>query len=80
MNGYWKKQGRLFDPESRPRHPKLITHAANPLPVYIEDDIYRIYYSGRDEKNRSSIGAVDIDIVKRKIIRDFYEPFFFAWT
>lgn len=76
MNGHWQKQGRLFDPESKPRHPKLITHAANPLPVYIDNDTYRIYYSGRDEQNRSSVGAVDIDIVKRKIIQDFNEPFF----
>ena len=74
---YWKKIGRIFDPNSKKRHPKLKTHAANPLPVKIKDDIYRVFYSARDSKNRSSVGAFDFDIHKLKIIKDHWEPFLF---
>lgn len=70
----WRKLGLLYCPNSD--HTKLLSHAANPLPVYIEDDIYRIFYSGRDAHNRSSVGAVDIDIVKRSIIREHSHPFY----
>ena len=72
----WKKLGLLYCPSVLNRHPKLLTHAANPLPVLIGGDIYRIYFSGRDAKNRSSVGAVDIDIVKQKVIQEHREPFF----
>jgi len=72
----WEKLGRLYSPSNINRHPKLLTHAANPLPVLLNGDIYRIYFSGRDKKNRSSVGAVDIDIIKRKIIKEHTNPFF----
>ena len=77
--GRWRKLGLLYDPLSRQsgdRHPKLLSHAANPLPVHIEGDVYRIFYSGRDNENRSSVGAVDIDILKRAVVRDHKVPFF----
>jgi hypothetical protein len=72
----WKKLGQLYVPTDRGRHPKLISHAANPLPIHITGDIYRIFFSGRDENNRSSVGAVDVDIVQRKVLVDHYFPFF----
>jgi hypothetical protein len=76
MKNRWQKLGQLYTPQGTGRHPKLVSHAANPLPIHIEKDIYRIYYSGRDEKNRSSVGAVDIDILTGIIANDHYEPFF----
>ncbi|MBG6161787.1 hypothetical protein IWQ48_000846 [Labrenzia sp. EL_13] len=72
----WTKLGQIYEPDPVGRHPKLLTHAANPLAIHQEADIFRIFYSGRDERNRSSVGAVDIDIVQRKIVRDYYNPFF----
>ena len=72
----WVKLGQLYSPEVHGRHPKLLSHAANPLPVHLEGDVYRIYYSGRDERNRSSVGAVDVDIIRRQIIQDHELPFF----
>jgi len=73
----WAKLGQLYDPRHRAkRHPSLVTHAANPLPVHLDGDVYRIYYSGRDAANRSSVGAVDIDIRKQSIVADHDEPFF----
>jgi hypothetical protein len=74
--GYWEKCGLLYSPQESSRHPKLLTHAANPIPVSLEGDIYRIFYNGRDAQNRSSVGAVDVNIVTRQIIADHYEPFF----
>lgn len=73
---HWHKLGLLYAPAAAGRHPKLRTHAANPLPVHLQGDVYRIYYSGRDERNRSSVGAVDIDIVQRKIVQEHAAPFF----
>ena len=72
----WEKLGQLFDPEARARHPKLISHAANPLAVLLEGDTYRVFYSGRDTENRSSVGAVDIDIAARKIVCEHDAPIF----
>jgi hypothetical protein len=76
MRGHWRKLGLLFDPTKSKRHPKLATHAANPLPVPLHGSIYRVFYSGRDSQNRSSVGAVDIDIAMRRIVREHYEPAF----
>lgn len=76
MNQRWNKLGVLYCPAETGRHAKLLSHAANPLPVHIEGDVYRIFYSGRDERNRSSVGAVDIDIVRRQVVQEHPEPFF----
>lgn len=76
MTKYWKKLGQLYVPKASGQHPKLISHAANPLPVHLKDDVYRIFFSGRDQQNRSSVGAVDVDIVKRKVVTEHEQPFF----
>lgn len=76
MTYKWQKLGLLYAPSGASRHPKLLSHAANPLPILIEDDVYRVFFSGRGSDNRSSVGAVDIDIVKCKIIREHNHPFF----
>lgn len=57
-------------------HPKLVSHAANPLAVHLEYNIYRVFFSGRDERNRSSVGAVDIDILELRVVKEHYLPFF----
>jgi hypothetical protein len=76
MKRKWQKLGMLYCPSGASRHPRLMSHAANPLPVLLEGDVYRVFFSGRDANNRSSVGAVDIDIVKRKVIREHGHPFF----
>jgi hypothetical protein len=76
MTYFWNKLGLIYTPNSEDRSEKLMTHAANPLPVLIKDDIYRVFYSGRDCANRSSVGAVDIDIVERTIIHEHSQPIF----
>lgn len=70
----WLKLGRIYCPKSR--HPQLASHAANPLAVHLEGDIYRIFFNGRDLCNRSSIGFVDCDIESRKIVHESDRPAF----
>ncbi len=62
----WRKLGRLY--EASDIHPKLRSHAANPLAVHLRDDVYRVFFNGRDEDNRSSIGFVDIDVVRQSVV------------
>jgi hypothetical protein len=76
MSGHWKKLGLLYAPSGDGRHPKLLSHAANPLPILLEGDLFRVFFSGRDAHNRSSVGAVDIDIVRRKVVQEHHDPFF----
>ncbi len=70
----WKKLGNLYTPE--PIHAKLASHAANPLPVHIGGDLFRVFYSGRDREKRSSVGYVDVDMKDRKVVDVHPEPVF----
>ncbi|MGO4394999.1 hypothetical protein AB4Z46_26950 [Variovorax sp. M-6] len=72
----WVKRGLLYSLPEGGLHPKLMSHAANPLPVHLEGSVYRIFYSARDAHSRSSVGAVDIDIESRRIVHEHVEPFF----
>ena len=74
----WKKLGLLYGPERRTIEvsEKLRTHFSNPVAVPISGNIFRIYFSGRDENKRSSVGAVDVDLSNLAIIREYAEPFF----
>jgi hypothetical protein len=64
----WEKLGQLFFMNEEDGY--LKTHASNPLPIHLEGDIYRVFYSGRDDENKSSVGYVDIDIVLNKFVND----------
>jgi len=50
----------VFSPEGQQEW--VTTHAMLPIADRIEDDLYRIYFSGRDRLNRSLIGYVEVDI------------------
>lgn len=56
----WLKISRILDPYQiwGEQH----TYASNPVADHVNDSIYRIYFSSRDEMNRSSIYYVEIDI------------------
>ncbi|WP_421657487.1 hypothetical protein [Leptothermofonsia sp. ETS-13] len=70
----WRKVGQVYCPELI--HPKLVSHAANPLAVWLERDVYRVFFSGRDRQNRSSVGFVDVDIEQRKVVYVHDKPVF----
>jgi hypothetical protein len=56
----WKKLGRIIEP--RKDLEWMRTHAMVPTAEYIQGDVYRVYFSGRDDLNRSFVGYADIDI------------------
>jgi len=70
----WTKLGRVYTPRSQ--HPKLATHASNPLAIPLGGDSFAVFFSGRDEQNRSSVGRVDIDIVNRRVLAEYDQPVF----
>jgi hypothetical protein len=70
----WEKLGLLYAPE--PVHPKLASHAANPLALPLEGDVYRVLFGGRDRDNRTSVGCVDVDIVRRDVVAVHRTPLF----
>ena len=62
----WVKIGKIFDFQAI--NDFLVTHASNPMAVHLEKDIYRVFFSGRNIDNKSSVGFVDIDIIRHKVI------------
>jgi len=61
----WKKLGKIF--EFKSINNSLLTHASNPLAVYLKDDIFRVFFSARNKDNKSSVGFVDLDILTKEI-------------
>ena len=72
----WTKLGKLYHP--KPIDDMLLTHASNPIPIKIKDDIFRIFFSGRDENDKSSVGYVDIDI-NEKIVLNYSDSSVFSF-
>jgi hypothetical protein len=69
----WRKLGRIFAPDGR--KPWMRAYAANPTAEWLEGDRYRIYFSSRDGRNRSSIAFVEIDLNEpARILRESDEP------
>lgn len=56
----WRKLGRVFAPSGELEWAR--SHAANPVAEHHEGDLFRIYFSARDDENRSSIGYVLVDV------------------
>ncbi len=52
----WRRLGLIYRPNAH--HPQLATHAALPTAVPLGVDLVRVFYSGRDAANRSSIGSL----------------------
>src|SRR3984957_4390718 len=69
----WRKLRRIFVPSGELDWSR--THAALPVPEWVDGDIFRIYFSGRDDQNRSSIGSVTVDLsAGGKILEVSREP------
>jgi hypothetical protein len=58
----WRKLGLVFCP--RGEHPWMASHAANPLALPLDGGRVRFLFSCRDRHQRSSIGAVEIDLAE----------------
>lgn len=61
----WLNRGPIFDP-AKYDLPWAKTHGMLPVAHPIGEDLYRVYFSGRDEQNRSHIGYLDMDIETRE--------------
>ena len=56
----WRKLGQVFCPSGEV--PWMRSHAAVPIAESLEGSLYKIYFSSRDDQNRSFTGFVVIDI------------------
>ncbi len=54
----WQRLGKLFCP--RDHSDWMHSHAANPLPLRIDSDTIRVFFSCRDRSNQSHVGYVDL--------------------
>lgn len=69
----WRKLGRVFCPENLA--PWMRSHAANPVAEVLDDRLCRVYFSTRDERNRSSIAWLELDLrAPTKPLRVAAEP------
>lgn len=64
----WLKRGRIFDPNKYSRPPHLSTHASNPVALHLDGGLFRVFYSGRDHSNRSSVGHFDFDFESMRLV------------
>ncbi len=56
----WQKLGHIYQPSGA--LPWARSHAANPVAEFVAGDVYRIYFSSRNEKNQSSVGSLLVDM------------------
>ncbi len=62
----WIKKSLIFKPGGDKSW--MQTHAALPFADRLKNDLYRIYFSSRDSKNRASLGYIEVDIKNPKKI------------
>ena len=67
----WVKKGLIIRPTGN--HPWMITHGMLPIAEWRHDDVYRVYFSGRDGENRSHIGYAEVDIKDPYTLLSFSE-------
>jgi predicted GH43/DUF377 family glycosyl hydrolase len=56
----WKKLGLVFAPDHN--NEWMVSHASNPIAEWVDEDIFRVYFSCRNKEKKSSVGFIDIDI------------------
>ena len=54
----WRRLGHLYGPDGNRSWAR--SHAALPVPILLNGDRFRVFFSARDEENRSSVGWVDV--------------------
>ena len=69
----WERLGLVVSPGVI-RNKKLQTHLANPTPIHLGDSIFAIYFSARDDLNRSSVGVVTLDLESFEVKQVSSEP------
>ncbi len=64
MNHKWKKLGLVFCPKGDIEW--MRSHAANPVVEYLDGNLFRVYFSSRDSKNRSQIASLVMELADGK--------------
>jgi hypothetical protein len=74
MSMRWTKCGRILDAPCRPG--RLVSHAAVPIAEVLEGNICRVYYSARDDQNRSHVisSLVEFSPTKPTVLQTDLEP------
>jgi hypothetical protein len=62
----WIKKGLIFEPPKNLNW--MVSHAAVPFALRMDQDLYRIFFSSRDNYNRSQTGFLELDIKNPKDI------------
>tara|TARA_Y100000591_G_C21780449_1_gene670720 strand:- start:63 stop:995 length:933 start_codon:yes stop_codon:yes gene_type:complete len=73
-NSIWDKLGLIYSLDNSTKNKYLLTHTSNPTALQIGPGLFRVFFSGRDAQNRSSVSAFDLDMNKYKVINDFKKP------
>lgn len=68
----WKKHGILFAPEGQ--HPWMQSHASLPVTLPLGGDRVRVFFASRDDRNRSHVSAVEVDLATREVLALASEP------
>ena len=71
MNSQWEKLGLIFKPN--PSYAWMREYSWVPTAFNIRNDIYRVFFSGRNDSNLSTTGYFDIDIKNPKDILNLSE-------
>ena len=58
--GKWKKLGLIFKPDKSLDW--MQSHATTPVPIHMEEDTYRIFFSSRNILMQNQLGYLDIDL------------------
>lgn len=65
----WKKLGHIYNPDDYVSNfQQKMGYGANPVPLHLENGIYRIFYNVRDIQNRSYITYLDYDVKRGKMV------------
>jgi len=70
--GKFERLGHIFNSEQQ--YDWMYSHAANPTPVHLAGETYRIFFSCRDPNNRSHVAFLDYNMNLRKIERVCERP------
>lgn len=62
MNHRWQKIGQIYCPSGEKKW--LQSHAAVPIADHVAGDVFKIYFSSRNEHNQSFTGYVVVDITQ----------------
>lgn len=68
----WKKIGKIFEPNNN--FPWMVSHASCPLIEFLDNKTLIIYFSSRDNNNKSFTCALQYSLTKNKLLEIYKKP------